>query len=200
MDVADAITAVLGRAAETWLGMIVLTSPMWLFAAVRIRQVLQRRRAFREFAAERQLTFVGTIPSDARAPYTRIERVRREVLLGNVIEGEWDGLPIRLFDLSRGSTPRWTMVLVSVEGTLCRGAEAEIVIAAKREVLIEMNRDVLCVSSQRSLAVSELAEWLSFATTLARAMERDAKDEVWFAAPAKAPSPERAMFGAFGAE
>jgi hypothetical protein len=92
------------------------------------------------------------------------------------------------------------MVLVTVEGTLRRGAGAEGVIAAQREALIEMNLDVLCVSPQRSLDASELAEWLSFATALARAMESDAKDEVRFDATAKAPTPARAMFGSFGAE
>ena len=121
-SVLDAITALVARAGESWLGIVALTSPIWLVAAVRIRQALQRRGAFRDFAAAHRLQFVGTIPSDARAPYTRIERVRREVLLSNVIEGQWDGLPIHLFDRARGQTPRWTMVLVTVEGRLRRGA------------------------------------------------------------------------------
>ena len=38
---------------ESWLGIFALTSPLWLLAAMRIRQTLQRRRAFREFATER---------------------------------------------------------------------------------------------------------------------------------------------------
>ena len=195
MDIEDAIRAVFGRAAETWLGMIVITSPMWLFAAMRIRQGLLRRRAFKDFAATRQLQFAGTIPSDARAPYARIDHVRRQVLLSNVIEGQWDGLPIHLFDMARGQTPRWTTILVTVEGTLRRGAGAESVIAAKPETWIETNLDVLCVSPQRPIEASELAEWLSFATALARAMERDAKDEGRFDTSVKTPQPERPMFG-----
>ena len=83
-SILDAIIAVVERAADSWLGMFALTSPIWLLAAVRTRQAWQRRRAFRDFAAAHQLQFVGTIPSDARAPYTRIESVRRAVLLSNV--------------------------------------------------------------------------------------------------------------------
>jgi hypothetical protein len=105
-SVLDAIAVIVGRAAESWLGIVALTSPIWLLAAVRIRQTLQRRRAFREFAAAHHLRFVGTIPSDARAPYTRIKRVSREVLLSNVIEGQWDGLPIHLFDRARCAAVR----------------------------------------------------------------------------------------------
>jgi len=199
-SVLDAITVVVARAAESWLGIAALTSPIWLLAAVRIRQALQRRRAFRDFAAAHHLQFVGTIPSDARAPYTRIDRVRREVLLSNVIEGQWDGLPIRLFDRARGRTPRWTMVLVTVEGRLRRGAGAERALAADPEALIETNLDVLCVSPRRPLDPSELATWLSFATTLARAMERDAKEEVPIDASEEAPAPARTMFGLFSGE
>ena len=164
------------------------------------RQALQRRRAFREFAAARHLQFVGTIPSDARAPYTRIDRVRRAVLLSNVIEGQSDGLPIRLFDMPSGSTPRWTIVLVTVDGTLRRGAGAERVIAARPAARIETNLDVLCVSPRRPLDASELAEWLSFATALGKAMERDAKEEARIDAPEAAPPPARTMFGSFSAE
>jgi hypothetical protein len=199
-SVLDAITAIVGRAAESWLGIFALTSPIWLLAVVRIWQALQRRRAFRDFAAARHLQFVGTIPSDARAPYTRIERVRREVLLSNVMEGQWDGLPIRLFDIQRGRAPRWTMVLVTVEGTLRRGAGAEHAIAAGPTALIETNLDVLCVSPRRALDASELATWLSFATTLAQAMERDAKEEAAIDVSEEAPPPARAMFGRFSGE
>jgi len=175
-SVQDAIRTVFGRVAETWLGMIVLTSPLWLLAVVLIRKALQRRRAFRDFAAAQRLQFVGTIPSDSRAPYTRIERVRRQGLLSNVVEGQWDGLSIRLFDLSPGRTPRWTAVLVAVGSTLHRGARAERAIAAHREARIETNLDVLFVSPMRPLDVAEVATWLTFATTLARAMELDADE------------------------
>lgn len=199
-SVVDAIIAIIGRASESWLGMFALTSPIWLLAAVRIGQSLRRRRAFQDFAAAQHLQFVGTIPSDARAPYTRIGRVRWAVLLSNVIEGQSDGLPIRLFDMPRGRDPRWTMVLVTVEGTLRRGAGAERVIAARPEALIETNLDVLCVSPMRSLDASELAAWLSFATALAKAMERDAKEEAPVDASEEAPPPTRAMFGLFSAE
>ena len=199
-SVLDAIIVIVGRAAQSWLGIVALTSPIWLLAAVRIRQALQRRRAFRDFAAAQHLEFVGTIPSDARAPYTRIGRVRWAVLLSNVIEGPWDGLPIRLFDMPRRRAPRWTMVLVTVEGTLRRGAGAERAIAAGPAALIETNLDVLCVSPRRSLDASELGEWLSFATTLAQAMERDAKEETPIDASEEARPPARAMFGVFNAE
>ncbi len=175
-SVLDAITAIVGRAAESWLGMFALTSPLWLLAAVRTGRALQRRRAFRDFAAAQHLQFAGTIPSDARAPYTRIEQVRRAVLLSNVVEGLSDGLPIRLFDMPSRHGPRWTVVLVTVEGTLRRGAGAERVIAAGPTALIETNLDVLCVSPQRRLDASEFAAWLTFATALATAMERDAKE------------------------
>ena len=178
-SVQDAIRAVFGRAAETWLGIIVLTSPMWLLVVWLIRKGLQRRRAFQDFAAAQHLQFVGTIPSDKRAPYTRIDRVRRQGLLSNVVEGQWDGLPIRLFDLAPGRSPRWTAVLVAVGSTLHRGARAESAIAARREALIETNLDVLFVSPMRALDAPELAAWLSFATTVARALERDA-DEARF--------------------
>ena len=199
-SVLDAFIGIVGRAAESWLVMFALTSPIWLLAAARIRQALQRRRAFRDFAAAQHLQFVGTIPSDARAPYTRIARVRWAVLLSNVMEGQWDGLPIRLFDMPRGRMPSWTMVLVTVEGTLRRGAGAERAIAAGPAALIETNLDVLCVSPRRRLDASELAEWLSFATTLAQAMERDAKEEAPLDASEAAPPPMRAMFGMFSAE
>ena len=122
------------------------------------------------------------------------------MLLSNVIEGQSDGLPIRLFDMPRGRTPRWTIVLVTVDGTLRRGAGAEGVIAARPAARIETNLDVLCVSPRRPLDASELAEWLSFATALAKAMERDAKDEARIDVPEAAPPPARTMFGMFSAE
>ena len=152
------------------------------------------------FRGRAHLEFVGTIPSDARAPYTRIERVRWAVLLWNVMEGQWNGLPIRLFDMPRGRALGWTMVLVTVEGTLRRGAGAERAIAAEPAALIETNLDVLCVSPRRPLDASELAAWLSFATRLARAMERDAKEEAPIDGSETAPPPARAMFGLFSAE
>jgi hypothetical protein len=199
-SVLDAFIAIVGRAAVSWLGIFALASPIWLLGAVRARQALQRRRAFRDFAAAQHLEFVGTIPSDARAPYTRIARVRWAVLLSNVLEGQWDGLPIRLFDMPRGSALRWTMVLVTVEGTLGLGAGAARATADGPAALIETNLDVLCVSPKRRLDASELAEWLSFATTLAQAMERDAKEETPIDASEVAPPPARAMFGLFSAE
>ena len=191
----DAFTAVIARAAESWLGMFALTSPIWLLAAVRIRQSWRRRRAFQDFAAARHLQFVGTIASDARAPYTLIDLVRRAVLLSNVIEGQSDGLPIHLFDMPLNRALSWTMVLVTVDGTLRRGAGAERQIAAGPSALIKTNFDVLCVSPKRRLDASELAAWLSFATTLATAMERDAKEEIPLASE-EAPPPARGMFGA----
>jgi hypothetical protein len=199
-SVLDAIIAIAGRAGESWLGMVALTSPLWLLAAVRIRQALHRRRAFRDFAEAQQLEFVGIIPSDKRAPYTRIKLVRWAVLLWNVVEGQWDGLPIYLFDMPRNRSSTWTMVLVTVDGTLRRGAAAERAIAPGPSALIETNLDVLCISPRRRLDVSELAEWLSFATTLAKAMERDAKDEAPLGAAEEAPRSARAMFGMFSAE
>jgi hypothetical protein len=177
----DTLTALVGRDAAPWVGMFVLWSPIWVFALVRIRKGLQRRRAFREFAAARHLQFLGTIPSDARPPYTRVDVVRRQVLLSNVIEGQWDGLSIHLFDTSRGRSPRWTMILVTVEGTLRRGGTAEGVIAARQDALIQTELGILCVSPKRPLDASELATWLSFATTLAKGMERDAKEHARFA-------------------
>lgn len=199
----DGIVALVARAAESWLGIIVLTSPLWLLAAVRTRQILQRRRAFQAFAAAQRLKFVGTIPSDARAPYTRIYLVRGAVLLSNVIEGEWDGLPIRLFDMpERRGAPRSTVILVTVEGTLLRGASAERTIAAGPPAeLIDTNLDVLCVSPRRKLEPSELTTWLTFATTLAKAMEQDAKDE-YSRDPSEEPPPppRRQMFGMFTAD
>jgi hypothetical protein len=175
----DALTAIVGRAAAPWVGVILLSSPIWLYAAMRMGRGLLRRRAFQEFAAaHQQLKFVGTIPSDARAPYTRSEFVRWGVLLSNVVEGEWDGLPIYLFDVPfRAEPTRWTTILVKVEGTLHRGAGAEGVIAGStvgQEAMIEMNLDILCVSAQKPLDGPELSTWLSFATALAKVMERDA--------------------------
>ena len=59
----------------------------------------------------------------------------------------------------------------------CAAGGAEREIAAGPSALIKTNFDVLCVSPKRRLDVSELEAWLSFATTLAKAMERDAKEE-----------------------
>jgi len=194
------LDAIIARAA-TPLGLLVLALPIWLLAAMRGWEALQRRRAFREFAAAQHLEFIGIIPSDKRAPYTRIHRVRGAVLLSNVIEGQSDSLPIFLFDMPTGRrAPRWTVVLVTVEGTLRRGAMAERAMAANSEALVETNLDVLCVSPRRRLDVSELVEWLSFATTLAKAMERDARDEAGIDAPETGVPRARAMFGMFTAE
>jgi hypothetical protein len=65
--------------------------------------------------------------------------------------------------------------------------------------MIDTNLDVLCVSPRRHLDSSELAAWLSFATTVAKAMERDAKEQAPLDAPAEAPLPMREMFGTFTA-
>jgi hypothetical protein len=196
----DAIIAIVERASESWLGIFVLTSPMWLLTAVRIRETLQRRRAFQDFARAHQLEFVGTIPSDGRAPYTQIDRVRGGPLLSNVLEGRWDGLPISLFDSPRGRSARWTMVLVTVEGRLLRGSATERAVAAHPDALIETNLDVLCVSPWRSLDASEFAAWLSFATTLAKAMERDAKEESPLDGLGQATQSPRGILGLFSAE
>ena len=173
-----------------------------LLGAVRIWRALRRRRAFRDFAAARHLQFAGTIPSDARAPYTRIDKVRRAVLLWNVIEGQWDGLPVRLFDMPerfpRGR--RTTAILVTVGDILHRGAEAERAITAIPKVRIETNFDVVCVSPMRQLEAAELATWLSSAVTIARAMERDAKAEARPDASTGARPASRGMFGTLDAE
>ena len=172
----DGIAAIVDRATESWLGIVALTSPIWLGAALWIRSVLLRRRAFREFAAARRLEFVGIIPSDARLPYKRIQRVAQAVLLSNVVEGQWDGLPIRVFDMPwRRRGPHLTTILVVVEDTLHRGALAEGVLAARPEARIDTDLDILIVTPQRLLDPSELAEWMTFSTTLAKAMERDFK-------------------------
>jgi hypothetical protein len=140
---------------------------------------LRRRRERQDFAAERRLRFLGTIASDARPPYTDFSRVRRSVLLSNASEGEASGLPVRLFDINPGSSPRWTVILVTVEGRLHRGARAERLIAGQPEALVETNLDVLFVTPKRLLAAAELSPWLSFATTLARALEADAQIQMF---------------------
>jgi hypothetical protein len=200
-SVVDAILWIVGRAVDSWLGMFALTSPIWLLAGRRSWQALQRRRAFQAFAAARQFQFLGTIASDARAPYTRFHQVKRAVLLSNVVEGQAEGVPVRVFDMPTGGTLRWTMILVTVEGTLLRGTEAERLIAAgPPAALIEANLDVLGVSPKRPLAPSELSTWVAFAIALAKAMERDEKDARRFDLSAPAPAPERPMFGRFSAD
>jgi hypothetical protein len=177
-SVLDAIAAVIRRAGDSWLGMLALSSPLWVLAAVRARGALRRRRACQAFAAAHAFRFAGTIPSDARAPYTRIDRVSRAVLLSNVLEGEWEGLAVRVCDMAPGRRrARWTTILVTVEDTLQLGPGAQRVIdTAPVAPLIETNLDVLSVSPRRRLDASELPVWLSFATTLAKAMERDFTD------------------------
>jgi hypothetical protein len=88
-----------------------------------------------------------------------------------------------------------TVILLTVEDILRRGAEAERAIAAGPQALIETNLAVLCVSPKRPLDAAELATWLSFAATVGKAMERDAKAEARSAASPDAPSPRRGMFG-----
>jgi hypothetical protein len=195
----DAIAAAVARAAESWPGVVVLTSPIWLLAAVRIRQALMRRRAYRDFAEARHLKFAGVIPSDARAPYTRIPLVRSAVLLFHVVEGEWDGLPIRLFEMpwGRRGGSDWTTIIVAVEGRLHPGPETERVIAARPEVAIRTNLDVLCLSPGRRLVASEFADWLSYTVALAKAMEHDAKEAARFQTPPELPPMKREMFGMF---
>jgi hypothetical protein len=193
----DALVAIVGRDAAPFVGMVLLSSPLWLLGVVRLWQALQRRRAFQDFAAAKQLRFVGTTPSDARAPYTRIDRVSRAVLLYNVVEGQSDGLPIHLFDMPVRRGAQVTTVIVTVEGRLRHGAEAERAIAAIAEgpaALIETDVDVLAVSPRRRLDPSEWATWLSFATALAKAMERDATADVPFDASAGPPPSRREMF------
>jgi hypothetical protein len=192
----DAIADLVIAAGESWLGVAALTSPIWLLAAWLIRRGLMRRRAFRDFAAARGLEFVGTIASDGRMPYKRVPRVAQAVLLSNVLEGQWEGLPIRLFEMVwRRNGPSLTTILVVVEGRLLRGAGAEGVIAARPETWIEMDLDILVITPQRRLDPSEFAEWLTFAVTLAKAMERDAKEAARFETPAEVPPPRRTMFG-----
>jgi hypothetical protein len=162
--------------AGSTVGIVVLSSPIWGLAVVRMWQALQRRRAFRDFAEARHLQFVGTTPSDARPPYTRIGLVRWAVLLSNVVEGNWDGLPVYLFDMPRGRRRApWTTALVTVGGTLRSGPAAAAVTSAGPAALIETDLDVLCVSPRRLLEASELAGFLTFATALAKAMEHDAR-------------------------
>lgn len=194
-SVLDDVIGFFATAAGLPLGLLVLTSPIWLWAAVRTRQALQRRRAFRDFAKAHRLEFVGIIPSDKRAPHTRIELVRWAVLLWHVVEGQWDGLPVSVFDMpSRGGSP-WTMALVTVEGTLRRGAYAEAVIAARPALSIQIEFDVLCVSAMQRLDVAELGALLAFATALAKAMERDAEEARSRDVFPEAPRVERPMFG-----
>jgi hypothetical protein len=195
----DAIVAIVGRTAAPWLGIVVLASPLWLLGAVRLGQALRRRRAFQAFAvAQPNLQFVGTIPSDARPPYTRVDRVRWAVLLSNVVEGRSDGLPIHLFDMPRRADSRWTVVLVTVDDMLRRGARAERVMATGPAALIETTVDVLLVSPERLLDPSELARWLAFATALAKAMERDAKEGPPLDVGAEASTRSRAILDLTG--
>jgi len=161
------------------LAIVALTSTGGLVAAMWIRKILLRRRAFREFAAARGFEFVGTIPSDGRTPYKRIQRVAQAVLLTNLVQGQWNGVPISVFDMPwfrRGS--KLTTVLVVVEDTLRRGPLAEGVLAARPDTLIDMDLDILIVTPRRLLDAPELPEWLTFATTLAKAMERDFKESL----------------------
>jgi hypothetical protein len=197
----DTLVAIVGRPAAPWIGMVALASPLWVLGAMRLWRALRRRQAFRAFAAAHpNLQFVGTIPSDARLPYTRIDRVRRAVLLSNVVEGQWDGLPIRLFDMPIQRGLRWTAALATVEDTLRRGAWAEQVIAAGPAATIETNLDVLWVSPRRLLDPVELTAWLAFATALARAMGRDFKEGPPPAVDAEAPPPSRSILGLTGPE
>jgi hypothetical protein len=161
------------------LAIVALTSAGGLVAAMWIRKILLRRRAFQEFAAEKRFEFVGTIPSDGRVPYKRIQRVAQAVLLTNLVEGQWDGLPVRVFDMPwRRRGAKLTTVLVVVEDTLRRGALAEGVLAARPDAMIDIDLDILIVTPARLLDASELAEWLTFATALAKAMERDFKQSL----------------------
>jgi hypothetical protein len=198
-SVLDGIAGLVARAAESWLGIFVLTLPIWLVAAFWLRRSLGRRRGFQAFAAAHRLQFAGTIASDARLPYTRIPRVAWAVLLSNTIEGEWDGLPIRLFDMpNRRNSPPWTTILVKVDGRLLRGPHTEQAIGAGPAAHIETDDlDVLCVSPKRLLDPSNLKAWLSFATTIAKAMERDAKEAARFDSSPDEPQAPRAMFGLF---
>jgi hypothetical protein len=175
--IVDALVGVVERASESWIGTIALFSPIWLLAGVRGWQALRRRRSVQAFAAERRFRFLGTIASDARPPYTAFPQVSRSVLLTNVLEGESDGLPVRLFDLYPRRGTRWTAILVTVDDTVHRGPRAESVIAGRREAMVDTNFDVLFVSPKRLLDASELSAWLTFATTLAKAMEEDARSQ-----------------------
>jgi hypothetical protein len=183
----DALTAIVGRAAAPWVGVFLLSLPLWPFGLWGLRKSRARRRAFQDFAAARNFRFVGTILSDVRAPYTRLRGVRAQGMLRHVVEGQSNGLSIYLFDgqpQSRSYPPFGTMVLVTVEGKLRRGTAAERTIASGPAALIEADIDVLLVSAERYLDASELSAWLWFATTLAKAMERDAMevpDGEWYA-------------------
>lgn len=191
----DLLTAIVGRTAAPFVGVLLLSSPLWVMGGMYLRKEWGRRRALQDFAAARQLTFVGTIPSDARAPYTRIYWVARAVLLSNVIEGRWDGLPIKLFEMPADrARPTGTTVLVTVEDLLRRGARAEHAIAAgPAETWIDMNAEILCVCAQRRLDPSELPTWLSFAVAVAKAMEQDLKDAVRFDTSGPTPPPKRTL-------
>lgn len=182
-SMSDPISTFLARTFGPTLGGIVVSSPIWLYIAVQAGRAVRRRREFREFAAARRFEFVGTIQADADAHrrYARVPSARRGTLLTNLIEGQRDGLSISVFNVGYGRRRSETAIMVTVDYTLRRGADAERVIATRPEAIVDVDDDMLLVTPRRLLDASELDAWLSLATTLALAMERDAK--AFYASP-----------------
>lgn len=179
---------------------VLVICPWWLPAVAWYRRGLRRRRAFQDFAAANRLQLIGTMPSDAGA--TRMKHwpmlLWRVVVGTNVIEGQWDGLPIRLVDLaSSRNSPSRTTVFVTVDGILHRGARAERAIAAGSAALIRTDVDVLSVLARPQIDPAELAAWLSFATGVVKAMEQDGKEVFPRDVSETAAPPTRPMFGMF---
>lgn len=179
---------------------VLVMCPWWLPAVAWYRRGLRRRLAFQDFAAANHLQLIGTVPSDAGA--TRMKHWRmllwRVVVGTNVIEGQWDGLPIRLLDLaSARNSPSRTTIIVTVDGILHRGARAERAIAAGSAALIRTDVDVLSVLARPQIDPAELAAWLSFATGVVKAMEQDGKEAFPRDPSETAAPPTRPMFGMF---
>jgi hypothetical protein len=92
-----------------------------VMVAVMLRRAIAQRRGFQQFAPTHGLKFVGTRVSDAQLPFTAFEQVRSAVLLCNVVEGAWQGVPLTLFEFnaSRGGN-RWTAVIAETPASAVR--------------------------------------------------------------------------------
>jgi hypothetical protein len=91
-----------------------------IMIVVWLRRAIRQRRGFRRFAAAHNLKFAGTRASDAEQPFTLFERVRTSVLLFNVVEGMWQGIPVAVFEFNVAHGTVWTAVIATTPSSAMR--------------------------------------------------------------------------------
>jgi hypothetical protein len=162
-------------------------------AGVGLMRFLRRRRSLQAFAAAHGWTFHSVLRSDARPPYTRLRELRRTALLWNILEGQWNGHAVAIFDRKPRRRILFTGVLVTVGGRMRSlhadwdavrhagsrpdlfGSLTTELLTSGPPLLLEADDNVLYATAGDARDGATLGDLLDLATGIATAMVAEAE-------------------------